>query len=153
MTSTLLPWSSAYEMEDLPDFPAIADELAFAGKLARAYKQRLTFHPSHFVKVAAPTEDLLKKSLKELKVHSQASLPSHSKSVVNDSKLPDAAGCNMCQMSTPCTERTSHNSPSSKLKSTCFLHNRVWNTYNQLTVLQFFGSCRSCAKLLCMPWS
>ncbi|DBA81748.1 TPA: hypothetical protein ACH3X1_007483 [Trebouxia sp. C0004] len=71
MTSTLLPWSSAYEMGDLPEFPAIADELAFAGQLARAYKQRLTFHPSHFVKVAAPTEDLLKKSLKELEVHSQ----------------------------------------------------------------------------------
>lgn len=93
MTSTLLPWSSAYEMEDLPDFPAIADELAFAGQLARACKQRLTFHPSHFVKVAAPTEKLLKKSLKELEVHSQASLPLHGKPVVSkeqNTTWPDA---------------------------------------------------------------
>ena len=107
MTSTLLPWSSAYEIEDLPDFPVIADELAFAGQLARAYKQRLTFHPSHFVKVAAPTEDLLKKSLKELEVHSQASLPSHGKRVVNEEQTtpwPDAML--LKHMCIPCTERT-----------------------------------------------
>ena len=74
MTSTFFPWCTAYDLEDLPDFPAIAEELAFAGRLARAYRQRLTFHPSHFVKVAAPKEPLVKKSLKELEVHSQASL-------------------------------------------------------------------------------
>ena len=71
MTSNLLPWCTAYDMEALPDFPAIAEELAFAGKLARAYNQRLTFHPSHFVKVAAADEVLLQRSLKELEVHSQ----------------------------------------------------------------------------------
>ncbi|KAA6425044.1 MAG: UV damage endonuclease [Trebouxia sp. A1-2] len=63
MTSTLLPWSSAYEMEDLPDYSAIADELAFAGQLAPA-----DIPPSHFVKLAAPTEKLLQKSLKELEI-------------------------------------------------------------------------------------
>lgn len=73
MTSNMLPWCTFYNMEDLPDFPAIAEELAFAGKLARAYQQRLTFHPSHFVKVAAPEEqrELLQRSLKALEVHSQ----------------------------------------------------------------------------------
>lgn len=74
MTSTILPFCTFYNMEDLPNFPAIADELAFAGKLARAYNQRLTFHPSHFVKVAAPSEELVVKSLKELEVHSQVRL-------------------------------------------------------------------------------
>ena len=71
MTSNIFPWCTFYNLEDLPDFPAIADELAFAGKLARAYDQRLTFHPSHFVKVAATEEELLQRSLKELEVHSQ----------------------------------------------------------------------------------
>ena len=71
MTSNIFPWCTFYNLEDLPDFPAIADELAFAGKLARAYDQRLTFHPSHFVKVAAAEEELLQRSLKELEVHSQ----------------------------------------------------------------------------------
>ena len=71
MTSNIFPWCTFYNLEDLPDFAAIADELAFAGKLARAYDQRLTFHPSHFVKVAAAKEELLQRSLKELEVHSQ----------------------------------------------------------------------------------
>lgn len=71
MTSNIFPWCTFYNLEDLPDFPAIADELAFAGELARAYDQRLTFHPSHFVKVAAAEEQLLQRSLKELEVHSQ----------------------------------------------------------------------------------
>lgn len=71
MTSNIFPWCTFYNLEDLPDFPAIGDELAFAGKLARAYDQRLTFHPSHFVKVAAAEEQLLQRSLKELEVHSQ----------------------------------------------------------------------------------
>ena len=35
------------------------------------YGQRLTFHPSHFVKLATADEALLCKSLKELEVHSQ----------------------------------------------------------------------------------
>lgn len=73
MTSNIFPWCTFYNLQDLPDYSAIADELAFAGKLARAYDQRLTFHPSHFVKVAAAAaqEDLLQRSLKELEVHSQ----------------------------------------------------------------------------------
>ena len=67
-------------MEDLPDFPAIAEELAFAGKLARAYQQRLTFHPSHFVKLggllgdkAGKGQRLLQRSCRELEVHSKVS--------------------------------------------------------------------------------
>ena len=77
LTSNIFPWCTFYNLEDLPDFPAIADELAFAGKLARAYDQRLTFHPSHFVKVAAAQEELLQRSLKELEVHSQVPAFSH----------------------------------------------------------------------------
>ena len=71
LSSDIFPWCTEYELEQLKDYDAIADELAFAGKLARAYDQRLTFHPSHFVKLAAETDELLKKSIKELEVHSQ----------------------------------------------------------------------------------
>ena len=72
----MFPWCTFYELEDLPDFPAIVDELAFAGKLARAYDQRMTFHPSHFVKIATAVDtqkqqELLDRSLKELEVHSK----------------------------------------------------------------------------------
>ena len=71
MTSNVFPWCTEYELEELPDFAAIAESLAFAGALARAYDQRLTFHPSHFVKLAAREPKLLARSIKELEVHSQ----------------------------------------------------------------------------------
>lgn len=61
-------------MEQLPDYTAIAEELAFAGKLARAYDQRLTFHPPHFIKLGAEDGPLVDRSLKELEVHSQVDL-------------------------------------------------------------------------------
>ena len=67
----MFPWCTEYELEDLPDFAAIAEELAWAGRLARAYDQRLTFHPSHFVKLAAEGGELLGRSMKELEVHSR----------------------------------------------------------------------------------
>lgn len=96
MTSNLFPWCTAYELEDLPDYPAIAEELAFAGKLARAYDQRLTFHPSHFVKLAPPpsdkSEELLRKSLKELEVHSQARFQSTVQHVCVNPCVYTAAG-------------------------------------------------------------
>ena len=63
-------------MEQLPDYAAIAEELAFAGKLARAYDQRLTFHPPHFIKLGAEDEPLVNRSIKELEVHSQVCHPS-----------------------------------------------------------------------------
>lgn len=71
LSSDIFPWCTEYKLEQLKDYDAIADELAFAGKLARAYDQRLTFHPSHFVKLAAETDELLNKSIKELEVHSR----------------------------------------------------------------------------------
>ena len=71
LSSDIFPWCTEYKLEQLKDFEAIADELAFAGKLARAYDQRLTFHPSHYVKLAAETDELLARSIKELEVHSQ----------------------------------------------------------------------------------
>lgn len=43
-------------LEDLPDWDAICEALAQAGEAARAAGQRLTFHPSEFVKIAAPPE-------------------------------------------------------------------------------------------------
>ncbi|BDA43287.1 probable UV DNA damage endonuclease at C-terminar half [Coccomyxa sp. Obi] len=71
LTSNFFPWCTEYELGELPDIEAIKEELAFAGKLAQAYDQRLTFHPSHFIKLAAPDQPLLAKSIKELEVHSQ----------------------------------------------------------------------------------
>ena len=45
--------------------------LAEVGALARLYKQRLTSHPSAFVKLAALKEDVVEKSLLDLENHAR----------------------------------------------------------------------------------
>lgn len=73
LSSDLFPWgdSGKYELEELPDLPAIKEALFEVGQLARLYKQRLTSHPSEFVKMAAPRAEVLDKSILSLEVHSK----------------------------------------------------------------------------------
>ena len=75
MSSKIFPWCTEWELDQLPQAKEIAETLAFAGQLARAYDQRLTFHPSHFVKLGCEDGPLLDRSLKELEVHSLVRLP------------------------------------------------------------------------------
>ncbi len=73
MSSKIFPWCTEWDLEQLSNKEEIKKQLEFAGKLARAFDQRLTFHPSHFVKLGCEDGPLLERSLKELEVHSQAS--------------------------------------------------------------------------------
>ena len=47
------------------------------GALARLYKQRLTSHPSAFVKLAALKEDVVEKSLLDLENHARVRSAEH----------------------------------------------------------------------------
>lgn len=73
LSSALFPWASQYEyeLEQLPDFEAIAAVLAEAGALARRHGQRLTSHPPHFVKLASREEELVAAGLANLELHSR----------------------------------------------------------------------------------
>lgn len=71
ISSVLLPWSSEYNMEDLPDYEAIKAKLEFVGKLSRIYDQRLTFHPDHFTILCSPKPEVVRKSMHELEMHSK----------------------------------------------------------------------------------
>ena len=73
LSSDLFPWgdSGKYKLEELPDLPEIAQALAEVGALARLYQQRLTAHPSEFVKMAAQKEDIVWKSIFDLEVHAR----------------------------------------------------------------------------------
>ena len=73
LSSDLFPWadSGKYKLEELPDLPEIAEVLAEVGALARLYQQRLTSHPSEFVKMAAQKEDILFKSMLDLENHAR----------------------------------------------------------------------------------
>lgn len=70
MSSEIFPWCSEWDFEDLKDKEEIRAAFKFAGELARAYGQRLTFHPSHFVKLGCEEGPLLDKSIKEMEQHS-----------------------------------------------------------------------------------
>jgi UV DNA damage endonuclease len=70
MSSVLQPWMGVHDIKTFPQFDEICIALKFAGDLARKYGQRLTFHPSHFVKLAAETDALVQKSIAELEAHS-----------------------------------------------------------------------------------
>jgi UV DNA damage endonuclease len=70
MSSVLQPWMGVHDVTTLPQYKEICTALKFAGDLARKYGQRLTFHPSHFVKLAG-TDTLVAKSISELEGHSR----------------------------------------------------------------------------------
>ncbi|KAG7670542.1 hypothetical protein Ndes2526B_g00304 [Nannochloris sp. 'desiccata'] len=70
LSSVLQPWMGVHDIRTFPQFKEICTALQFAGDLARKYGQRLTFHPSHFVKLAAESDSLVEKSIAELEAHS-----------------------------------------------------------------------------------
>ena len=77
LSSEFFPWCTEYDPKELPDYEEIAAKFKFAGDLARAWNIRLTFHPSHFVKLAAQEPELLKRSKQELEVHSMVRVCCH----------------------------------------------------------------------------
>ena len=70
MSSAIFPWCSEYRLSDLRNIDQIQERCKFAGDLARAYNQRVTFHPSHYVCLASPKPHVVKKSIMELEAHS-----------------------------------------------------------------------------------
>jgi UV DNA damage endonuclease len=71
MGSGFFPWSSEYDIRQLPDFPHISDLLAQAGAFARETSQRLTFHPDHFVKLASLNDIVAMNSVQEINHHDE----------------------------------------------------------------------------------
>lgn len=71
MTSKLFPWAGHYELEELPEYELICAALSAAGEVARAADQRITNHPSHFIKLASSNENIIDSSIKDLEVQSR----------------------------------------------------------------------------------
>ena len=69
ITSCLFPWGSEYQLEQLPDFGKIAVNLSVAGRLARQYNQRLSFHPGPFNILSSPKEQVVRNSYIDLEMH------------------------------------------------------------------------------------
>lgn len=71
ITSCLFPWSSEYELEQLPDFAEIRKNLETAGQMARNFGQRLSFHPGPFNILTSPKEHVVVNSYKDLETHGE----------------------------------------------------------------------------------
>tara|TARA_B100000424_G_scaffold264668_1_gene253353 strand:- start:1189 stop:2088 length:900 start_codon:yes stop_codon:yes gene_type:complete len=69
LTSCLLPWGSEYEIEDLPDFQKIKQNLEAAGNYARENNIRLSFHPGPFNILTSPKPRVVNSSVIDLRMH------------------------------------------------------------------------------------
>jgi UV DNA damage endonuclease len=71
MSSDIFPWCSEYELKDLPDYKKISEVLLDCGILAKEKGIRLTFHPSPYCVIASERQDVVQKSIKELRQHAE----------------------------------------------------------------------------------
>ncbi len=69
VTSSMFPWASEYEWDELPDIDRIRKNLHAAGKFARETGQRLSFHPGPFNCLASPKENVVENCVKDLSIH------------------------------------------------------------------------------------
>ena len=71
LSSDLFPWSSEYNISDLPDYDDICLTLQEAGDFAHDNGHRITTHPGPFNVLGSPKEDVVTKTIKELNTHSE----------------------------------------------------------------------------------
>ena len=69
--SDIFPWSSEYEYKDLPQYAEICSILKTIGDYATKTGQRLTFHPGPFNILGSKKEDVVKRTMVDLRHHSE----------------------------------------------------------------------------------
>jgi UV DNA damage endonuclease len=69
MSSDMAPWSSEYNLEDLPNWAECKKLLKQNGEYALDNGIRLSFHPGAFTVLAGKNPSIIKKSLYELETH------------------------------------------------------------------------------------
>ncbi len=71
LSSDIFPWSSEYNLKDLPDYENIAWWLDQAGLFAWKHGHRITTHPGPFNVLGSPNPSVVDKAIKELETHSE----------------------------------------------------------------------------------
>ena len=71
MPSDIFPWMSEYEFTDLPQYQGIVKVAQEIGKYATEMGHRLTFHPGPFNILASNKPDVVRRTIKELRQHSE----------------------------------------------------------------------------------
>jgi len=70
-TSNLFPWSSEYQLCDMPHFNTISSILKDIGELASEYGQRITSHPGPFNVLVSPNDNVVKNTITDLSLHGE----------------------------------------------------------------------------------
>ncbi len=68
-SSTLVPWNSQFDITDLPNFERVRSLARDCGELVRDNGMRLTFHPSHWCKLASESADTVARSVESVRHH------------------------------------------------------------------------------------
>lgn len=69
--SDIFPWSSEYEYSDLPQYKEVCDILKDIGDYATKVGQRLSFHPGPFNILGSQKEEVVKRTMVDLRHHSE----------------------------------------------------------------------------------
>ena len=71
ISSDLFPWSTYYNLKDLPKYKEIRSILQLVGDYGKQHGHRYTTHPGAFTVLGSPTPQVVKNSMKDLETHSQ----------------------------------------------------------------------------------
>jgi UV DNA damage endonuclease len=71
LSSALIPWGNAINIDELPDIKAITAALKEAGDYARAHGHRITTHPGPFTVIASPNNNVVENSIRDLEMHAK----------------------------------------------------------------------------------
>lgn len=68
-TSDFFPWNSEYELQELPNWTKIQENLQLAGDIIKQHDIRFSFHPSYWCKMASKSEETLLRAVEDLNNH------------------------------------------------------------------------------------
>ena len=66
ISSSIFPWASEYQLEDLPDYDQIEEELYESAQFIANNNLRITSHPGPFNKLTSPDERVVRNTIKDL---------------------------------------------------------------------------------------
>ena len=71
ITSNLFPWSSEYNLSDMPDYKEICNVLSNVGKYVKENQMRITSHPGPFNVLTSPHPHVVTNCIKDLSIHGE----------------------------------------------------------------------------------
>ena len=71
MSSDMIPWGNTIDLETLPDYKKIAEELKKAGDFAKFHNMRLSMHPGPFTTLSSPNNKVVEDGIKDLELHAK----------------------------------------------------------------------------------